>query len=228
MSFVHRPVLLQEAVDALRIQPEGIYVDGTAGGGGHSEAIAKRLKGGRLIAIDRDPDARAAASARLAPYPGAQVVAGNYADLRAILDSLGIDRVDGILLDLGVSSHQLDTPRAGIFLPCTTRRWTCACPRKGPSAADLVATGCAERELGRSVLFEYGEERYARRIAAGPSCAGGERGAHSKPPCELADAIASGRARRPRKRGQGHPARRCLPGACASRSTASSTGWGGC
>ena len=203
MSFVHRPVLLQEAVDALRIQPEGIYVDGTAGGGGHSEAIAKRLKGGRLIAIDRDPDARAAASARLAPYPGAQVVAGNYADLRAILDSLGIDRVDGILLDLGVSSHQLDTPERGFSFhhdaPLDMRM-----SQEGPMAADLVAT-CGEKELA-DLFFRYGEEKFARRIAA--AIVRRREDAPIQTTMQLAECIASAVPAAARR--EGHPARRCF------------------
>ena len=114
MEFEHNSVLLDETIEGLNIKPDGIYVDGTAGGGGHSSAIAAKLSDkGRLIAFDRDPDAVKAASARLAEYSNAMVVHSNYSDLRSVLDDLGIDKVDGILMDLGVSSHQLDEESRG-------------------------------------------------------------------------------------------------------------------
>ena len=156
MFFSHQPVLLEEAIASLHIRPDGVYVDGTAGGGGHSEAIAQRLTTGRLIAIDRDPDARQAAAARLAPYAGVQVVAGNYAELRSILDSLGIDRVDGILLDLGVSSYQLDTPERG-FSFHHDASLDMRMSKEGATAADWIAS-CSEEELA-SLFFRYGEEK---------------------------------------------------------------------
>ena len=108
----HRPVLLEQTLQALHIRPDGIYLDGTAGGGGHSHAIAERLTTGRLIALDQDPDAIAAAGARLQGLP-ATVVQANFVQMGEVLDGLGIPAVDGILLDIGVSSHQLDAPERG-------------------------------------------------------------------------------------------------------------------
>ena len=114
MEFSHVPVLLEECIQGLAIRPSGIYVDGTAGGAGHSREIAKRLgPQGRLIAIDKDPDAVAIAGERLREFPQATVVQNDFANIPLVLDELGIDRVDGILLDLGVSSHQLDTAERG-------------------------------------------------------------------------------------------------------------------
>lgn len=203
MSFSHQPVLLEEAIKSLHIRPDGVYVDGTAGGGGHSQAIAQRLTTGRLIAIDRDPDARQAASARLAPYAGAQVVAGNYAELRSILDSLGIDRVDGILLDLGVSSYQLDTPERGFSFhhdaPLDMRM-----SKEGATAADWIAS-CSEEELS-SIFFRYGEEKYSRRIAA--AIVRRRQDEPIRTTLQLAECIASAVPAAARR--EGHPARRCF------------------
>ena len=112
MDFSHIPVLLPECLEGLNLRREGLYLDGTAGGGGHSCEIAKRLTTGRLIALDKDPDAVRAAGERLSGLP-AQVIESDYADIPQVLDKLGIDKVDGILLDLGVSSYQLDTPERG-------------------------------------------------------------------------------------------------------------------
>ena len=108
LEFHHLSVLLNECIDGLNIKPDGIYVDATAGGAGHSCEIAKRLDNGRLIAIDRDPTAVAVATQRLSQY-NATVVNANYSELDKVIEKLGIGGVDGILLDLGVSSHQLDT-----------------------------------------------------------------------------------------------------------------------
>ena len=115
MTFKHTSVLLEETIRNLNIRPDGIYVDGTLGGGGHSHEIADRLtKGGRLIGIDQDEDAIAAATERLAEYKErVTIVRNNYANMKEELNRLGIEKVDGILLDLGVSSFQLDTPRRG-------------------------------------------------------------------------------------------------------------------
>lgn len=202
MEFSHRPVLLDECIDALAIREDGVYVDGTAGGGGHSQEIAKRLITGRLIAIDQDPDAILAAGTRLSPYPQAKLVRSNFSRMAQVLQELGISKVDGVLLDIGVSSHQLDTPERGFSYhadaPLDMRM-----SQEGPSAKDLV-NGLPERELSR-ILFEYGEERYARGIARaivrrreeGPIETTGE----------LVDAIKSGMPAAA-KREQGHPARR--------------------
>lgn len=163
MEFSHIPVLLEQTIEALEIKKVGIYVDGTAGGGGHSEQIAKRLDGGRLISIDRDPDALAAASKRLAPYACAEVVEGNFSDIREILDKEGVDFVDGILLDIGVSSFQLDSPERGFSFhndaPLDMRM-----SKSGTTAADLVNNLSAD-EISK-ILFEYGEEKFARNIAS--------------------------------------------------------------
>lgn len=160
-DFYHLPVLLDEVLAGLDIKPDGVYIDGTCGGGGHSSEIAKRLSGGTLVGIDRDPDAVKAASERLAPY-GFRVARGNYSDIRDIARENGISAADGILLDLGVSSHQLDTEERGFSYhgnaPLDMRM-----SREGQTAADLVNT-LAEEELSR-ILFEYGEEKFSRRIA---------------------------------------------------------------
>lgn len=157
----HRPVLLEETLAALDPRPDGIYLDGTAGGGGHSFAIASRLTTGRLIALDRDPDAVAAASARLEGLP-ATVVQSNFTEMGSVLRSLGIESVDGVLLDIGVSSHQLDTPQRGFSYhadaPLDMRM-----SQSGTTAADLVNT-LSEAELAR-IFFEYGEEKFSRPIA---------------------------------------------------------------
>ena len=107
MEFSHRSVLLWECIEALNIRPDGVYLDGTAGGGGHSFAIASRITTGRLIALDRDPDAVKEAGQRLQGLPAA-VVQANFTQMAQVLESLGVDGVDGVLLDIGVSSHQLD------------------------------------------------------------------------------------------------------------------------
>lgn len=161
MEFSHIPVLLNECLEGLDIKPDGIYFDGTCGGGGHSCEIAKRLEKGRLIGIDRDPDAVKAASERLAGLP-AEVVRGNYDEIADIAHKRGISAADGILMDLGVSSHQLDTAERGFSYhadaPLDMRM-----SQEGMSAEDIVNTFSAE-ELTK-ILFEYGEEKFAPRIA---------------------------------------------------------------
>ena len=166
MEFKHVSVLLSECIEGLAIKPDGIYCDGTVGGAGHSREIAKRLdaqKGGRLIAIDRDPDAVKVASQRLEGLP-AQVIKGNYSQIDEILDGLGITGVDGILLDLGVSSFQLDNPDRG-FSYHTDAALDMRMSREGMSAKDVVNTYSAQ-QLSK-IIFEYGEEKFARSIAAG-------------------------------------------------------------
>ena len=157
----HLPVLLDQTIDALGIRPDGIYLDGTAGGGGHSHAIASRLTTGRLISLDQDPDAIREAGARLAGLP-ATVVQTNFVHMRQVLDELGIPGVDGILLDIGVSSHQLDAPERGFSYhndaPLDMRM-----SQSGTTAADLVAT-LDERQLA-DIFWRYGEEKFSRPIA---------------------------------------------------------------
>lgn len=164
MEFKHIPVLLDECLEGLCIKPEGVYCDGTAGGGGHSCEIAKRLdsqKGGRLIAVDRDPEAVAAAARRLEGLP-AQVILGNYSDIDAILDDLGIEAVDGVLLDLGVSSYQLDNAERG-FSYHSDAPLDMRMSGEGISARDVV-NGYDYQSLAK-IIFEYGEEKFARSIA---------------------------------------------------------------
>ncbi len=163
MGFEHIPVLLRPTIDSLDIKPDGIYVDGTAGGGGHSEAIAKCLsESGRLISIDRDPDAIAAAGERLKKYPCSRVVKNVFSNIRSVLCEQDIQKVDGILLDIGVSSHQLDTAERGFSFhhdaPLDMRM-----SQEGVSAEDLV-NKLSEDELKR-ILFEYGDEKFAPAIA---------------------------------------------------------------
>lgn len=151
-------------MEGLDIRPDGIYVDGTAGGAGHSSAIAARLgENGRLIALDRDPDAVKTASERLSVYPNAQVIHSNYSQMRDVLDDLGIDKVDGILMDLGVSSYQLDEESRG-FSYHSDAPLDMRMSKEGMSAADVVNT-YSESEIAR-ILFEYGEEKFSRRIAS--------------------------------------------------------------
>lgn len=163
-SFAHVPVLLKECLEGLAIDPAGIYLDGTAGGAGHSRQIALRLdgaQGGRLISLDQDPDAVATARARLAGLP-ATVVQINFRYAGQALDELGIPQINGALLDLGVSSHQLDDAARGFSYradaPLDMRM-----SQQGETAADLVNTASRE-ELSR-ILRDYGEEPYAWQIA---------------------------------------------------------------
>lgn len=161
MEFHHLPVLLNECIEALAIRPDGIYLDGTAGGGGHSSAIAARLTTGRLIALDQDPDAIAAAGERLKGLP-AQLVQANFRETKAVLERLGIPGIHGALLDLGVSSHQLDDAARG-FSYLEDAPLDMRMSQSGPTAADLVNTASRE-ELCR-ILRDYGEEPYAWNIA---------------------------------------------------------------
>ena len=155
-------MLLQECIDGLNIDPGGIYADGTAGGGGHSYEIARRLKTGLLIAIDRDPDAVSAATERLKGLP-AIVVNSNFSEIKSILSERNIERADGMLLDLGVSSWQLDNRERGFSYhddaPLDMRM-----SKQGISARDVV-NGYSYEDLAR-IIFEYGEERYAKNIAS--------------------------------------------------------------
>ncbi len=162
MEFNHISVMLEECIEGLAIKPDGIYLDGTAGGAGHSSEIAKRLTTGRLIALDQDPDAIQTAAERLSIYPQAQVIQANFRNMDSVLESLGIEQVNGILLDLGVSSHQLDEAERGFSYnadaPLDMRM-----SQTGISARDIVNTWPAD-EITR-ILREYGEENFARQIA---------------------------------------------------------------
>lgn len=164
MEFSHKSVLLEETIDALDIKPDGIYVDCTCGGAGHSSEILKRLsEKGRLIAIDQDPDAIEIIKERIGTDSRVTVVHDNFSNLRKILEALEVDKVDGVLADLGVSSHQLDTAERGFSFhneaPLDMRM-----SQEGMSAADIVAT-YSQRELTK-IFRDYGEEKFAQRIAA--------------------------------------------------------------
>lgn len=161
MEFKHLPVLASECIESLDINPDGIYVDCTAGGAGHSRLIAQRLENGRLIALDRDPEAVKVATERLEPY-NATVINKNYSELSQALTDQGIDKVDGILMDLGVSSYQLDCAERG-FSYHADAALDMRMSKNGVSAADVVNTYSFE-EL-RRIIFEYGEEKNAQSIA---------------------------------------------------------------
>lgn len=202
MNFAHVPVLFHETIEALAVNPEGIYVDGTAGGGGHSEAICERLTTGRLLAIDQDPDAIKAAGERLARFPNAELAHGNFAQMVELAQAHGITAVDGVLLDIGVSSHQLDAVERGFSYhhdaPLDMRM-----SQEGPSARDLV-NGLSQGELA-DIIRRYGEDKSAGRIARG-ICEARERG-----PIETTGQLAEiVKASVPAavRRAEGHPARR--------------------
>ena len=164
-TYTHRPVLLEECIQGLAIRPDGLYIDGTLGRGGHSEEIVKRLtQGGRLICIDRDSQAIEAGKARLAPWAGQiTFLHGNFGDLAQLLDDAGIEKADGMLFDLGVSSPQLDDPERGFSYmhdaPLDMRM-----DRTAGLTARTVVNEWSYEEL-RRILYEYGEERYAPAIA---------------------------------------------------------------
>ena len=166
MEFHHTSVLLNETIDNLNIRPDGIYVDGTLGGGGHALEVAKRLgEGGRLIGIDQDADAILAATERLKEYQDrVTIVRSNYCNMRQELKNLGIEKVDGIVLDLGVSSFQLDTPKRGFTYmeenaPLDMRMDQ----RESRTARDIVNT-YSEKELYR-IIRDFGEDKFAKNIA---------------------------------------------------------------
>ena len=164
-EFYHVSVLLEECLEGLDIKPDGIYVDGTLGGAGHSSRIAAKLTTGRLIGIDRDPVALQAAGERLKPWHDrVTLVHSNFCEVRQVLDDLGIEAVDGILLDLGVSSPQLDEAERGFSYMADAPLDMRMDGGASLSAYEVVNTWSQE-ELKR-ILFEYGEERYAPQIAA--------------------------------------------------------------
>ena len=165
INFSHRSVLLDECIEGLAIDPCGIYIDGTAGGGGHSFEIAKRLTDGKLIAIDQDSAAIEAASAKLAPLgERAIVVRNNFRNLSDVCDELGIEEIDGLLLDLGVSSYQLDTPERG-FSYMSDARLDMRMDKRAEISAYEVVNEYPEEKL-KKILYEYGEERFSPAIAS--------------------------------------------------------------
>ena len=164
MEFKHEPVLLKECIQALNIKSDGIYVDGTLGGAGHSEEILKKLsENGMLIGIDRDEEALKAASNRLSKYNNVKYIHGNHDDIKQILEELNIDKVDGILLDLGVSSYQLDERNRG-FSYLGNNELDMRMDKTQPLTAKKVVNTYSEEELA-NIIYEYGEERFSRQIA---------------------------------------------------------------
>ena len=166
IKFSHRPVLLEECLEALSIRPDGVYVDGTAGGAGHSSAIASRLgESGRLLALDQDETAVRVATERLSVFgERARVVRSNFREVESVCRTLGIPSIDGMLMDLGVSSYQLDTAERGFSYqadaPLDMRMDV-----RNPLTARTVVNEYSEEAL-RRILFDYGEERFSSRIAA--------------------------------------------------------------
>lgn len=166
IRFSHRPVLLGECMEGLSIRPDGIYVDGTAGGAGHSSEIASRLsEKGRLVALDQDETAVKVASERLSAFgERATVVRSNFRSVKEVCHSLGIEKIDGMLLDLGVSSYQLDTAERG-FSYQNDAKLDMRMDQRNPLTAKEIVNTYPEEEL-RRILYEYGEERFSARIAS--------------------------------------------------------------
>ena len=193
--------MLQQCIDGLNIKENGIYVDGTAGGGGHSAEILKRLKYGKLFSIDRDPDAIRTVSERFKNEPNSVIVKGCFGDMKALLNERGIFEVDGVLLDIGVSSHQLDTDERGFSFhkdaPLDMRM-----SQSGTTAADLVNTLSYE-EL-RDIIYTYGEDKNAPSIARGIIKAREQQEITTT--LQLAEIIKNSVPQRVRR--EGHPARK--------------------
>ena len=165
-EFSHFSVLLNECIENLNIDPNGIYVDGTAGGAGHSSQIAKRLEGGLLIPIDQDEDAIKVVTERLAPYgERVRVVRDNFSNIKNVLDNLDIEKIDGLLLDLGVSSYQLDTAERGFSYMADAPLDMRMDNRAARSAYNVINDYSAD-EL-KKVIYDFGEERFAPKIVAG-------------------------------------------------------------
>lgn len=163
MEFKHESVLLNETIEYLKVKPDGVYVDGTLGGGGHSYEILRCLSTGRLIAIDRDMDAINAASVRLKDFNNVTYVYDNYKNIKNILKNIGIERIDGAVLDLGVSSYQLDEVKRGFSYmhdaPLDMRM-----DKKSALTAEYVVNNYSEDDIAK-ILYDYGEEKWAKRIA---------------------------------------------------------------
>ena len=205
MEFSHEPVLLEECMDGLNIRPDGIYVDGTLGGGGHSSQILKRLgEDGRLIGIDRDGDAIAAATARLGEDSRFQALRGNFHDVKQLLNSIGVSRIDGMLLDLGVSSYQLDNRARGFSYqgdaPLDMRM-----DASQPFSARELVNEWPEKDIAR-VIREYGEENWAAQIAR--VLCDRRKLAPIETTSQLVDVIDAAIPKKVRARDGSHPARR--------------------
>lgn len=162
--FRHKSVLLDEVLEQLNIREDGIYVDGTLGGAGHATEVCKRLKGGTFVGIDQDADAIAVASERLAKFPFAKVVRSNYSEMKTVLQNLGIEKVSGILLDLGVSSYQLDTAERGFSYMEEDAPLDMRMDHRMETTARDIVNGYSETELFR-IIRDYGEDPFAKNIA---------------------------------------------------------------
>lgn len=202
MEFNHISVLLNETIESLNIKADGIYLDGTAGGAGHSLEIAKRLSSGRLIALDQDPDAVKIATERLKGY-NATVIQSNFCDMDSVLLSLNIDKVDGILLDLGVSSYQLDTAERG-FSYHKESALDMRMSKSGISAEDVV-NNFSETELA-DIFWRFGEEKFSRKIAS--KIVTERQKNRITTTTQLAQIIANAYPASARR--DGHPARKCF------------------
>lgn len=205
LEFVHKSVLLQETVDSLNVQPDGIYVDGTLGGGGHAYEVCKRLgTNGRFIGIDQDEEAIRAAGLRLAEFGDmVTIVRSNYVSIEEILKSLNIEKVNGIMLDLGVSSHQLDTPERGFSYMADAPLDMRMDVRNELTAKDIV-NSYEEMELYR-IIRDYGEDKFAKNIAKHICLARAEKPIHTTG--ELTEIIKRAIPMKIRATG-GHPAKR--------------------
>ena len=202
MEFVHKSVLLYETVNSLNIKPDGIYVDGTVGGAGHSLEIAKRLTTGHLYAFDRDPDAVAVATERLSGF-NATVIMSNFDEMDSRLAEIGVNKVDGIMLDLGVSSYQLDTAERG-FSYNKTAPLDMRMSQKGLSAKDVI-NEYSKEDLTR-IFKDFGEEKFSYRIAEAILRARNHKTIETT--TELAEIIAESVPASYRR--EGHPARKCF------------------
>ncbi|WP_312695149.1 16S rRNA (cytosine(1402)-N(4))-methyltransferase RsmH [Caproiciproducens sp.] len=202
MNFQHKPVLFDETIESLNIHPDGVYIDGTAGGGGHSQAIADRLTTGKLLSIDQDPDAIKAVTERLKSYRCSIVYQANFSEMAQVAASLKLVPADGVLLDIGVSSYQLDNPERGfsyhLDAPLDMRM-----SKQGASAADLV-NNLSWQELAQ-IISRYGEDRNARSIAKGIVKARSRKPIQTT--LELAEIIKESVPAAVRRE-QGHPARK--------------------
>ena len=202
MEFKHYSVMLNECMDGLAIKPNGIYVDGTMGGAGHSKEIAKRIsKEGLLIGIDRDQEAICVAKERLAEFPNVKFVHDNHDNIKEILDELDISGVDGILLDLGVSSYQLDERNRG-FSYMGEAELDMRMDRTQSLTAKTVVNKYSEEELAK-IIFEYGEEKFSRPIAR--KIVEKRKEKEIETTQELVDIIEE---ILPRRKGEGQPAKR--------------------
>ncbi len=206
MIFNHKSVLLDETIDSLCIRPSGIYVDGTLGGGGHASRVAEKLEdGGRLIGIDQDADAISAASERLAAFKDkVTIVRSNYEQIAQVLDDLGIEKVDGIYLDLGVSSFQLDTAERGFTYREDDAPLDMRMDQRNTLTAKDIVNNYSEMELFR-IIRDYGEDRFAKNIAKHIVRARAEKEIETTG--ELTDIIRAAIPAKVRATG-GHPAKR--------------------